>query len=59
MPKIKKSLCKIKKEELKDISESVMKIISKPKYFCQNCLRSSSKKKFVCKPKKIDVQLSN
>ena len=50
---IKKSFCDFSKEELKQHKEGIITLISNPKYYCKKCVRVSSKKDFLCKPKNI------
>ncbi|MBF0290390.1 MAG: hypothetical protein HQM14_21465 [SAR324 cluster bacterium] len=45
-----KSLCDMKKKK----AEALIKSVSHPKFICGKCGRLIDKKKYLCKPKKID-----
>jgi len=51
--KLKKTLCEIKQNEIKDLEDELILIIKTPKYMCKKCLRAASIKNYLCKPKKI------
>ena len=50
---INKKFCDFNKKELKQHEEGIINLISNPKYYCKKCIRVSSKKDFLCKPKNI------
>jgi len=43
-----KTLCGWKKSEY--TTDNLLKIVSKPKYFCEDCGRVARKKKYLCEP---------
>jgi hypothetical protein len=50
----KKSLCKWKKEDVKNNRDGLVDILATSKYFCEKCLRSSRLKGTLCKPEKLN-----
>ena len=49
-----KSLCKlVEKKILKDDPAAYLKLVSNPKFVCQNCGRVANSKKTLCKPESI------
>lgn len=46
-------LCDLSKKDIKENIDNIIKIISKPKYICEKCVRVSSEKKYLCSPVKI------
>lgn len=51
--KLTKTLCEIKRNEIKDLEDELILILKTPKYMCKKCLRVASIKDYLCKPKKI------
>ena len=49
----KKSLCKWAKEDVKNNPEGLYELLSKSKYMCGKCLRSSRLKGTLCEPEKL------
>ncbi len=49
----KKSLCKWAKEDVKNNPAELYDLLSKSKYMCGKCLRSSRLKGTLCKPEKL------
>ncbi|KAA3645825.1 MAG: hypothetical protein DWQ07_11535 [Chloroflexi bacterium] len=43
-------LCDWEKEEIIGSFDVLRDIVHKPKYVCQKCARSASKKRYLCKP---------
>ena len=49
-----KSLCKlVGKKVLKDNPKAYLKLVSEPKFICQNCGRVANNKKSLCNPESI------
>ena len=57
MTKLKKSICKLSKDEVEKSLEELVRIVSNPKYICQKCARVAKSKKQLCKPDKISDYL--
>lgn len=55
MSKIKKKLCKLKKEDIKKMEDEILKQVSKPKYMCAKCARVCRDKDLLCEPDKIKL----
>lgn len=51
--KLKKTLCEVKQNEIKDLEDELFLILKTPKYMCKKCLRAASISDYLCKPKKI------
>jgi len=48
-----KTLCKWKKEEIKERHSELAALVAEPKFICERCARAASKKKYLCKPAKL------
>ena len=48
-----KSLCKLKKSCKKEFG-SYVALVNKPRHVCTKCGRAANKKKYLCKPRKIE-----
>jgi len=53
MKNITKTLCDFTKSDFEKYQKEIKIIVSHPKFICKKCLRASSEKDFLCKPKKI------
>ena len=52
--KLKKtSLCKWKRNDVKENREELFGLLAHSKYICEKCLRSSGLKGTLCKPEKL------
>lgn len=51
---IKTTLCKLSKKQQEKYRLELEVIINNPKFKCKKCKREAAKKKWLCKPKKID-----
>ena len=52
-PKLKKTFCAIKGEDIKILKKEIKKEIGNPKFYCKKCLRVSSTENLLCKAKKL------
>lgn len=52
--KIRKTLCGVGRNEIEDNIDDLAKIVSKARYICTRCARASKKKKYLCKPMKLE-----
>lgn len=50
--KIKK-LCYLKKNDISDHMKKIVKIIKKPEFVCDKCLRVAKDEKYLCNARKI------
>jgi len=50
---VAKSLCKLKKQLLKEDIEAYKALVANPEYLCSSCGRVAGKKKRLCEPKKL------
>lgn len=48
------TLCEIKRKDFSREIDKIQKMVNNPEFICKKCLRSASKKKFLCKPSTID-----
>ena len=48
-----KTFCDFTKNDIDKFEKNIKKMIKDPKYLCKKCLRVSSDKNYLCKPKKI------
>ncbi len=48
-----KTFCDFTKSEIDLYCKEIRLLVSSPKYMCNKCVRVSSQKDFLCKPKKI------
>jgi len=46
-----KTLCGWKKSDY--TPENLLKVVSQPKFFCEDCGRVAKKKKYLCEPKRL------
>jgi hypothetical protein len=53
--KIRKSLCSLEKDDIKDNIEDVVAIVSNAKFICRKCARSARDPKHLCKPVTMEV----
>lgn len=54
--KIRKTLCSLGRDEIKENLGELTEIVSKPKYICRRCARVATKKKYLCKPVKLGAE---
>ena len=54
MAKLKKKMCKLVKEGLKENEEAILSEVLQPEYICKKCLRVAANKKLLCDPKKLE-----
>jgi hypothetical protein len=54
MGKTEDTLCKMKKNMIDEHFIEIKNIVNNPKYICKRCLRVAAKKKFLCKPTKLN-----
>jgi hypothetical protein len=54
--KIKKTLCCLDRDEIKDNIDELSELCSSPKYICRKCARVSGKEKHLCKPVRIKAK---
>ncbi len=52
--KLKKKMCKLAKEGLKENEEAILAEVRQPVYICKKCLRVAENKKLLCDPKKLE-----
>lgn len=52
-----KTLCGWKKSEY--TCENLLKIVSEPKFFCEDCGRVARKKKYLCEPKRLNKKVQD
>jgi hypothetical protein len=45
---MKKKLCKISKANIKKHKETILELVTEPKYICDDCLRVSKNKNNLC-----------
>ena len=50
---LKKKMCKVCKNDMKDKLEEVKEAVKKPEFICKKCARVSSSKKNICKPEEL------
>ena len=48
------TLCEIKKKDIVREIDRIQRMVAEPEYICGKCLRSASKKKFLCKPTALE-----
>jgi hypothetical protein len=48
-----KTLCNFKKLRVKDFARYA-RLVNEPQVICKNCGRAANRKKYVCKPRKIE-----
>ncbi len=53
MPKPKKVLCEMSREETQDFLAKHQEYIERPRFVCRGCVRVSAKKRLLCKPRKL------
>ncbi|TLU85900.1 MAG: hypothetical protein FDX21_04910 [Chlorobium sp.] len=51
--KVKKTLCKFGKHDIEENIDSIVSLVSEPKFLCLKCARVSAKKRHLCSPIKI------
>lgn len=51
---MKKTLCSLDKDEIKENIADIASIVSKAKYLCRKCIRASRNAKHLCKPARIE-----
>ncbi len=56
MGKKQKTICKWGKEGIAEDFKFLSDIARKSKFICENCGRAANKKKWLCKPKPIQVK---
>ncbi len=54
MAKVKKKMCKLAKDGLKENEEGILSEVLQPKYICKKCLRVATNNKLLCDPKKLE-----
>lgn len=52
--KIHKTLCRLDRDETEEKISDIMEIVSGAKYMCRRCARASKKKKYLCKPVRLE-----
>ena len=53
MAKVKKSICKWKKEKFKERFSELKKSMKSPKFICSKCGRAAVEKGYLCKPEEL------
>jgi len=53
IPPTTMTLCEIKRKDINKDPKRLIKMLEQPEYVCQKCLRSASKKKYLCKPSSL------
>lgn len=48
------TLCEIKKKDIIREVERIQRMVTEPEYICSKCLRSASKRKYLCKPSSLE-----
>ena len=51
--KIRKTLCRLDRDEIANHIADLAEMVSNAKYICRKCARVSPKKKYLCKPTKL------
>lgn len=54
--KIDKTLCCLDKDKIEKHMDDIVEIVSAAKYICRKCARVSKKKKYLCKPAKLEAK---
>lgn len=49
-----KTLCDLKKKDIKEAFEDVVALVDTPRYICEKCARVANDKKSLCKPRPLD-----
>jgi hypothetical protein len=49
----KQTLCNLTAKSVKGHFEEYVELVSKPRFFCQKCLRVSAKKRNLCRPERL------
>ena len=52
--KIRGTLCRLDRNEIEDNIDDIAEMVSKAKHICRKCARVSRKKKYLCKPVRLE-----
>jgi hypothetical protein len=52
--KLQKTLCSLGRKQIEENIADLAEIVCNPKFICRKCARVSNKKKYLCKPAKLD-----